>query len=316
MDVHGLVDAEVAAALAAMPRFAELSDAMLAVLREQRVADARQLSAQLPGRVSRTDHTVPGAAGHPEVVLRVYRAVDADPAAALPCVYWVHGGGYVLGTYEGEDGRFEAWCPRHGCVGVSVEYRLAPETAYPGPLEDCYAGLRWVHANAAALGIDPGRIGIGGSSAGGGLAAALALLARDRAEVPLRFQLLVYPMIDDRFGNPSHHWEVPVWPPSSNRYGWRAYLGDRFGSDDVPAYAAPSRATDLAGLPATFLTVGTLDGFVDEDVDYAARLNRAGVPVELHLHPGAPHGFELFAPHAAVSKRARAEMNDWLARVL
>ena len=316
VDVAKLLDPEIAAALESVPRFAELSDGLLPRLRQQRVAEARQLSAGLAGKATRTDHVVPGAPGDPDVVLRVYRPADVAVSEQLPCVYWVHGGGYVLGTYEGEDGRFESWCPRHNCVGVSVEYRLAPETPYPGPLEDCYAGLRWVHDHAGELGVDPGRIGIGGSSAGGGLAAGLALLARDRAEVPLRFQLLIYPMVDDRFGNPSHQWEVPVWPPTSNRFGWGAYLGDRFGGDDVPAYAAAIRATDLAGLPATFITVGTLDGFVDEDVEYAQRLNQAGVPTELHVHPGAPHGFELFAPHTAVAKRARAEMNDWLTRVL
>lgn len=314
MDVDQLLDPEVAAALAAAPRFAELTTELLPKIRAERLRDARVQSARLSGKVASTDHVVSGAPGDPDVTLRVYRAVDA--VGALPCVYWVHGGGYVLGTYEAEDGRFESWCQRHNCVGVAVEYRLAPETPYPGPLDDCYAGLAWVHSNASALGIDPDRIGIGGASAGGGLAAGLALLARDRGDVPVRFQLLVYPMVDDRFGNPSHAWEVPVWPPSSNRFGWSSYLGALFGSADVPPYAAAARASDLSGLPPTFITVGMLDGFVDEDIEYAARLNRAGVPVELHVHPGAPHGFEIFAPHTAVAKRARAEIDAWLARVI
>lgn len=318
MDVSSLLDPEVAAGLAALPNFAALSPALLPRLRAERVDNAHLLSERLSGRVSREDRVVPGPPDAPEVALRIYRTIDADGSSPtnLPCVVWIHGGGYVLGTYEGEDGRFDSWCPRFGCVGVSVEYRLAPETPYPGPLEDCYAALRWVHSSAGELGIDPDRIGIGGSSAGGGLAAGLALLARDRGEVPLRFQLLIYPMIDDRFGNASHDWLVPVWPPASNRFGWAAYLGALSGTDDVPAYAAPSRATDLSGLPPAFVTVGTLDGFVDEDIEYAQRLNRAGVPVELHVHPGAPHGFELFAPQAAVAKRARAEMTDWLHRVV
>ena len=213
----------------------------------------------------------------------------------------------------GDDPRFDGWCPRYGCIGASVQYRLAPETPYPGPLDDCYAGLAWVHRNADELGVDPGRIGIGGQSAGAGLAAGLALLARDRGEVPVAFQLLIYPMLDDRQITPSSAWSDPIWPPSANAYGWTAYLGDRKGGPDVEPYAAPARATDLAGLPPTLIAVGAIDGFSDEDIDYAVRLRHAGVPVDLHVYAGAPHGFEGLAVGAAVSRRAASDIDEWLA---
>jgi triacylglycerol lipase len=183
-------------------------------------------------------------------------------------------------------------------------------------MDDCYAGLRWVHAHADELGVDPARIGIGGASAGGGLAAGLALLARDRGEVPLAFQLLIYPMIDDRRVTPSSAWEVPIWPPSANEFGWASYLSAAGGDGAVPAYAAPARAVDVGGLPDALVVVGMLDGFLDEDVIYAQRMMQAGVPVELHVYPGAPHGFDGFAPDAAVARQCRRDVNGWLARVL
>jgi acetyl esterase/lipase len=215
-----------------------------------------------------------------------------------------------------EDLRFDRWCQSLNCVGVAVEYRLAPETPYPGPLEDSYAGLRWVHANAGNLGIDTSRLGIGGASAGGGLAAGLALLARDRGEVPLAFQLLIYPMIDDRITSVSSSWEgVPIWTPASNRTGWAAYLGPLAGGD-VPIYAAASRAEDLRGLPPAMIPVGALDGFLDEDVDYAMRLTHAGVPTELRVYPGGPHGFDGLLPGTPLARRARRDIEEWLERAM
>ena len=222
----------------------------------------------------------------------------------------------MLGSPEQDDLRFDRWCQRFDVVGVAVQYRLAPETPLPGPVEDCYAGLRWVHEHGDELGIDTDRIGIGGPSAGGGLAAALALVVRDRGEVALDYQLLIYPMIDDTRTACPAGWDVPVWNPASNDFGWTSYLGELFGTDDVPGHAAPTRATDLAGLPPTYIMVGTLDAFADEDIDYAKRLNHAGVPVELHVYPGAPHGFEGFAPGTAVARQARRDINDWLGRML
>lgn len=311
MNVQKLIDPEIAIALEQMPPFTGYTAEQLPAIRKQRAEELALI--ELSDQVERRDYVVPGPDGAPDVVLRVHRPVGAE--GPLPCIYWMHGGGYIFGTYEMEDRRFDKWCGMLNCVGVSVEYRLAPETAYPGPLEDCYAGLAWVHANAADLGVDPSRIGIGGSSAGGGLAAGLGLLARDRGEVPLAFQLLVYPMIDDRMITASSAWDVPVWPPAANKFGWGAYLGDLVNGD-VPIYAAAARCADLAGLPQTFITVGALDGFLDEDVDYAMRLTHAGVPTELHVYPGGPHGFDLLMPSTALARRARADMTDWLARVL
>ena len=199
---------------------------------------------------------------------------------------------------------------------MSVDYRLAPETPYPGPLEDCYRGLVWTYEHAAELGIDPERIGIRGVSAGGGLAAALALLARDRGEVPRRVPA---PRLSRCSTTASSRRRagidgLAVWSRGSNTFGWKSYLGDLYGRDDVPATAAPARATDLSGLPPAFVSVGAVDGFRDEDIDYALRLNQAGVPTELHVYPGACHGFNLLAPDAAVTKQCRRNMEDWLAQ--
>ena len=259
--------------------------------------------------VARTDHLVPG---EPKVPVRVHRGVGAE--GARPCVYSIHGGGYVLGTYAMDDARFDGWCPALGIVGVSVEYRLAPETPYPGPLEDCYTGLKWVYDNADQLGLDRNRIGIAGISAGGGLAAALALLARDRGEVPLAFQLLDCPMLDDRQLTPSSRLEgLAVWSRDSNEFGWRSYLGELYGQEDVPYTAAPARCRDLSGLPPAFVSVGTVDGFRDEDIDYAVRLNQAGVPCELHVYPGASHGYQI-AVDSAIVRQSQRDVLDWVAR--
>jgi acetyl esterase/lipase len=311
MNVEALLDPEIATALAAMPAFPPFTFAELPAMRAQRAA---QLAAvELSDQVERGEYSVPGPPGAPDITIRVHRPKAS--AGPLPCIYFMHGGGYVMGTAAMDDLRFDKWCPLLNCVGVSVEYRLAPETPYPGPLEDCYAGLAWVHANAATLGVDPARIGIGGASAGGGLAAGLALLARDLGQVPLAFQLLIYPMIDDRRTTASSAWDVPIWPPGSNERGWAAYLGG-LTDGDVPAYAAASRATTLAGLPPAQVVVGALDGFLDEDVDYAMRLTHAGVPTELHVFPGAPHGFDGIMPGTVLARRARQVMEAWLGRVL
>lgn len=302
VDVRSLLDPAIAEIAAAFPDLGALSVEMLPAFRSGVGAAPAVLSEQ----VRRTDHPVPGTEG---VTVRVHQPVVAG--GARPCVYWMHGGGYVLGSNAMDDARFDRWCNELGIVGVSVEYRLAPDVHYPGPLEDCYAGLQWVHEHADELGVDATRIGIGGQSAGGGLAAGLALLVRDRGAPPIAFQLLLYPMIDDRMTTVSSGWVDPIWPPGANRFGWASYLGDLAGGD-VPIYAAPARAEDLRGLPPTFVAVGALDGFSDEDIDYAVRLRHAGVPTELHVYPGAPHGFDGVAPEAPVSRRARRDTEDWL----
>ncbi|MFI6734285.1 alpha/beta hydrolase [Nonomuraea sp. NPDC050451] len=252
------------------------------------------------------DRHVPGPDGAPDVRVRIYR--PAGDAEGRPGLYWIHGGGMIIGTPEIDEAMMIGYVEELGCVAVSVDYRLAPENPHPAPVEDCYAGLVWTAKAAGELGIDPARIVVGGASAGGGLAAATVLLARDRGGPDVAFQLLVCPMLDDRNITPSSHefTEAVVWDRSANLFGWTALLGDRIGTDDVPPYAAPARATDLAGLPPAFIDVGELEVFRDEDVDYALRLSQAGVSTELHLYPGAFHGFDGMVPDAELSKRARA----------
>lgn len=305
LDVMTLIDPEVAAALVALDlRLGDLCDAQLHSIR------ARLGAVPMPPlseTVERRDYAVPE---RPPVSVRVHR--DKSASGKLPCIYWMHGGGLILGRNAGDDPRFDRWCPRLRCMGASVEYALAPESKYPGPLEDCYAGLKWLYAHAEELGIDANRIGIGGASAGAGLAAGLALLVRDRGAMALAFQALIYPMIDDRQMTVSSSWNDPVWPPHANRYGWDSYLGS-LPKDAVPYYAAAARASDLRGLPPTYISVGALDGFADEDIDYANRLRHAGVPVELHVYPGAPHGFDGLTPGTAIAKRANRDIAEWLA---
>jgi acetyl esterase/lipase len=302
---------DIAAAIEAMP-FVAMDADVLAMIR------AASFEVALSDAVDRTDHVVSGVDGQPDVVVRVHRPKSAAAGDALPCLYSMHGGGYVLGSFAMDDAMFDRLCPRYGLVGVSVEYRLAPETAYPGPLEDCYRGLKWAHDRAGELGIDATRIGVRGISAGGGLAAALALLARDRGEVPLAFQLLDCPMLDDRqITRSSQQDGLPVWSRESNTFGWRSYLGDRYGAADLPYTAAPGRATvdELRGLPPAFVSVGSVDGFLDEDVDYALRLNRAGVPAELHVYPGACHGYQI-AQECEITRQSTRDAEDWLVRQL
>ena len=274
-------------------------------------------SFELPGSeppegVRRREHLIGGETG---VRVRVHRP-DPAPDGPVPCVVSMHGGGYVIGSSTMDDAFFDELTPALGIVGVAVDYRLAPETPYPGGLEDCYRALAWTQEHAAELGVDPGRIGVRGASAGGGLAAALALLAKERGEVDVAFQLLDCPMLDDRQVTASSQIDgLPMWSRESNTFGWRSYLGDGYGTGDVPATAAPARATDaeLAGLPPAFVSVGAIDGFLDEDVEYARRLIHAGVATELHVYPGACHGYQL-AEHSEVARQSRRDVHDWLAR--
>lgn len=222
----------------------------------------------------------------------------------------------MFGSYDMDSPLLDRWCPRFGIVGVSVQYRLAPENPYPDGLEDCYKALRWTYDNADELGVDRSRIGLFGISAGGGIAAALALLARDRGEVPVAFQALDCPMLDDRQQTGSIGFDdLYVWSREWNDFGWRSYLGSLYGTEHVPAYAAAARVDDVANLPPAFVSVGTIDGFRDEDVEYAMRLNRGGVPCELHVYSGLPHGYSLASDASAV-KLATAAMDSWLGRQL
>jgi acetyl esterase/lipase len=259
---------------------------------------------------------VPGPEGAPDIELRIMKPAGAR--GPLPVIYHIHGGGYVLGTAKDYEPLNRHFVPTLQCALVTVEYRLAPESPHPGPVEDCYAGLKWVFENAEKEGFDTGRIGVKGESAGGGLAAALALLARDRGDYKLAFQHLIYPMLDDRTGSKSDPHDYVgefIWQAEGNRFGWASLLGKEPGGDEVSPYAAPARATNLAGLPPTFIYTGALDLFLEEDIEYARRLIRAGVPTELHVYPGAFHGFEV-AAEAQVAQQAVRDTTEALRRFI
>lgn len=262
--------------------------------------------------VTREDRAVPGPPGEPDISVRIYRPKGAE--GVLPGVYFIHGGGMILGDVDGEDAVASMICEQVRAVVVSVEYRLAPENPHPAQVEDCYAGLTWTANNAAELGIDPARLALFGGSAGGGLVIATALMARDRGGPALCFQMPIYPMIDDRNVTPSSQeiTDVGIWDRAGNIEAWAWYLGDA----QADTYAAPSRAEDLTGLPPTFIDVGTCDLFRDEDIAFANRLMQAGVPTELHVYPGAYHASEVFAPEAALSQRIVATRVAALRRAL
>jgi acetyl esterase/lipase len=316
MDVATTIDPEIAAALAVSPIGAiDFGTFTFESMLGMREAMANMPAVELPATTTVSHEVVvPGATGHDPTV-RVYSPPTSG--SARPCVYWIHGGGYMFGSGLTVDARLNRWVEEFDCVAVSIEYRLAPEDPYPAPLDDCYAGLLWISQHADELGVDPARIAIAGASAGGGLAAGLALLARDRGEVSPVFQLLIYPMIDDRNSSPSSHIEgAPVWSRAANDLGWRAYLGELAGTGDIPAYAAPSRTETVAGLPPAWIGVGSLDLFRDEDIEFASRMLAAGIPVELHVYPGAPHGFEMIVPNAAVSRACQHDITEALRRAL
>jgi acetyl esterase/lipase len=265
--------------------------------------------------VERVDHTIPGYGGdHIEVsVLRRIGHTGTGPG-----IFHTHGGGMIIGDRFTGIGGVLAWVVEHDAVAVTVEYRLAPEFPDPYPVEDCYAGLVWTAEHADELGIDPERLIIAGASAGGGLAAGTALLARDRQGPALAGQVLIYPMLDDRDATVSTAQVdgVGVWDRTSNITGWSALLGDRRGTDDVSIYAAPARATDLSGLPPAFIDCGSVEVFRDEDVAYATALWHSGVQAELHVWPGGFHGFDQMAPQSAIAQAMIAARDAWVARLL
>jgi acetyl esterase/lipase len=244
------------------------------------------------------------AADDASIELRWYTKDGVNPGSA---VVYAHGGGLIIANVD-LYGPWVSWyVAMTGVPFLSVEYRLAPEATGTTPAEDAFAGLTWLIEHATGLGVDPSRIAIMGDSAGGGIAAGAAILARDR-RVPLARQILVYPMLDDREPTPQAAIEpFLTWTHDSNHTGWQALLGEDIGGPDVSPVAAPARLTDFAGLAPAYLDVGDLDIFRDEDIAYAQALAKAGVPVELHVYPGAPHGFERFAPGSALAQRAMAE---------
>ncbi|MBV9787765.1 MAG: alpha/beta hydrolase [Chloroflexi bacterium] len=315
MSTRHLVTPDLTAILDQLPQV-QLTAETLPMIRASSAAMLASIQVPETPNLVVSERYVPGPEGAPDVRILLYQPTHVtQPTAGF---LWIHGGGYVGGSADSDDINSRTIADQLGCVVVSVNYRLAPETPHPGPVEDCYAALRWLHANAAELGVDTARIAIGGGSAGGGLAAALALLARDRGEVPLVFQLLIAPMLDDRTvaADPPHPYTGEfIWTRDANRFGWTALLGQEPGNEGVSSYAAAARAEDLSGLPAAFICVGALDLFVEEDMEYARRLIRAGVPTELHVYPGAYHGYQL-VPTAEVTQTSRRDQLSALRRAL
>jgi acetyl esterase/lipase len=313
MDLMQRLDPEIAAVLPQLPAM-DLTDIPGARATLMDMLAAANAGVGPSPDVTREDHLVPGLNGAPEVRVRHYR--PASQSGVVPCLYWIHGGGHVLGQIEQDDPMMDHIVGAVGCAAVSVEWRRPPEHPFPAPMDDCYAGLTWTYKNAAELGVDPQRIAIGGASSGGGSAAGLALLARDRGEVPVCFQLLVYPMLDDRNVTPASVavTEPRVWNRDCNLIGWRAYVGEAAGTEACSPYAAPTRATDLRGLPPAYLPGGDLDLFIDEDIEYGQRLQQADVPTELHVYPGGIHGFDLLAPGSALAQRFIRDRDEALQR--
>ncbi|MGB0047310.1 MAG: alpha/beta hydrolase [Terriglobales bacterium] len=308
-DPYSLVDPELLPTLKQFPPTVDLSLEMVGKFRQ--LAGMPPLPAPAPQPVERH---IPGPPGAPEVRLWV---VDPAPLQkGKPLLLHMHGGGFMM-TDPGWMPLLQGIATDCHCVVVSVDYRLAPETRYPGSLEDNYAALKWVHAHAAELGIDRSRIAVGGESAGGYHAASLAIHARDRnkEDVPICFQLLIYPALDDRTG--SSHPAPPavghfLWNANANRFAWSSLLGVPAGSSKVPVAAVPARVASVAGLPPAWIGVGSIDLFAEEDTEYARRLVHAGVATELLVVRGAFHGFDRLVPDAECSKQFSASWKSAL----
>ncbi|MFJ5986722.1 alpha/beta hydrolase [Lentzea sp. NPDC092896] len=295
-----MIDPELAAAID-LSRPPLTADGIPARRAANRVVTDAELS-----RGGTVTFTEQDADGVPVLVLRPARGPEGPP------VLHVHGGGMVAGTRRSDLHVLAEWVEELGVTLVSPEYRLAPENPHPAPVQDCFQTLTWMERNGFGSPV------VAGTSAGGGLAAAVTLMARDHGGPAIRGQLLIYPMLDDRCETPSSHQflDGTIWVRSSNITGWTALLGDARGGPDVSPFAAPARATDLSGLPPTYVDVGSVDVFRDEAVGYASRIWQAGGDAELHVWPGGCHGFDHLAPEAALSRRARATRMAWLGRTL
>jgi len=304
-------DPELAEVVAVLPAL-DISDIQAA--RAARLAMREQLPPFVkPDGITIEKRTVPGPAGDPDIEVAIFLPVEL--AANAPALYWIHGGGFVLGDVDGDLVLPAQVADELGAVVVSVEYRLAPEHPFPAPAEDCYAGLVWTAAHAEELGFDPRKLAVGGLSAGAGLAAAVALLARDRGGPALCFQLLDIPELDDRLSTPSmkQFTDTPLWNHQNAILSWAAYLGP--GHRDVSPYAAPARATDLSGLPPAYVVTCEFDPLRDEGIDYARRLIQAGVATELHHYPGTFHGSSGAGAGTEISARMVNDRLAALARV-
>jgi acetyl esterase/lipase len=308
-------DPELAVALAAMAEVLPqtLTPDMIPAIRQSPLGPS--LEDAMAGRpISHSDRTIPGADG--DVTVAVFARTDHRTGG--PGIFYTHGGGMIGGDRFNGIGTILDWVDEFDAVAVSVEYRLAPEHPDPAPVADCYAGLVWTAAHAVELGFDPDKLLIAGGSAGGGLAAGVALKARDEGGPRLAAQVLIYPMLDDRNQTVSSQQidGIGVWDRGSNDTGWDAYLGNRRKTDQVSIYAAPARATDLSGLPPAFIDVGTTEVFRDEVVAYASQIWADGGACELHVWGGAFHGFDFFAPQAQLSRAAIETRTNWLRRTL
>ena len=292
-----------------------LRSEMLPRMRELEISEEELDAGLLTRGLERRTYTIPGYRGDSIQLAVIQRRGRTGTA---PAVYTMHGGGMMFGHYLGNLDSYDSWLLAHDVVLVSVDYRLAPEFTDPYPVEDSYAGLLWIAAHATTLGIDPERIVIAGQSAGGGLAAGTALLARDRSGPRLLAQILISPMLDDTDSTTSTKQidGVGVADRAMTRFGWNAYLAGREGSEDVSIYAAPARATDLQGLPETYIDCASAEVFRDETVAYASELWRCGVQAELHVWPGAFHGFTSMVPDATISRTATAALADGTDRLL
>jgi acetyl esterase/lipase len=311
----GLVDPELRPLLDRWP-LKELNCRCLSTVREVLTA-AAAARPPIPGLEHVTEQRVDIATrngGH-EVPVFLYRCTPQK--APLPVYVNIHGGGYVLGSARDSAQRNKLIADQQGCLVVSPEYRLAPEASFPDALEDIYATLLWLTSNSNTLGIDATRIVIGGESAGGGLTAALTLLARDRGEVAIAGQILVYPMLDDRTGLETSlpHAGEFIWTRDMNQFGWSSYLREPPGSENLSSYAAAARATNLERLPPAYVFTGALDLFCYEDIDYARRLMVAGVQTGLRVYPGAFHAFDLVAG-ASVTQQFMRDHQDALTSLL
>ena len=317
MDLSKRIDPELLPSIEMIPADDSFNFDDLPAAREMSTRMFAEMAAQMPPveGVDFSERSIPGPGGAPDVPIRVY--TPKDLSGSKPGMLWIHGGGYILGDLDIDDHSLRQMSVNTGCVIVATDYRLAPENPFPAPIEDCYASLKWMVENSESLGIDKSRIAIGGGSAGGGLAAGLAIMTRDRGEIELAFQLLVYPMVDDRNITPSSHAinDPRTWDREKNIFAWNAYLGDSIEDGSVSPYAAAARAEDLSGLPPAYIAVGELDLFLDEDIEYAQRLLQAGVSTELHVYPGATHGFDSILT-AAVSKRFIAERDRAIIKAL
>ncbi len=313
------IDPEAAAILAASPPFPPITDESFPIMQEAMAIGGAEVQKIAEGFGLRwEEHTIDGPRG--PIDLTVIR--PAAPVENAPLYFGIHGGGMIIGDRFSGLGSYDefAWVQEHNMVLVTPAYRLAPEHPAPAGVEDCYAGLLWAASQANEWGVDSGRIMVGGASGGGGLAAGVALMARDKGEIDLFAQMLIYPMLDDRSNTVSAQQFSggfgKVWPKESNEWAWNALLGEGHHDKDISSYSAPARATDLAGLPTTYIDVGSAEMFRDEDIKYALQLLEAGVQTELHVWRGGFHGYDGMAAGTPVATETTAARSNWLRRIL